>query len=148
MKNLVKGKTYKILFAGDNYANQLLIKFASDKIVHNELFSVNNIKATMEFLRKDGKFANPELSPKPDLIILDFNQHLSNLTSLSLEIKSNAAVRSIPLVILTECYDRDVIKLFCPVADAYISKPSEIHQFFNIIHCFWHSWFSGNELSQ
>lgn len=78
----------------------------------------------MAYLRRRGKFADPELSPRPAMILLDLNMPRKDGRKALLEIKSDPALMDIPIVIWTTS-DLKEDKVMCidAGADAFMTKP-------------------------
>ena len=75
-----------------------------------ELDVVRDGEEAMNFLRKNGQFAN---APRPDLILLDLNLPKKDGREVLIEIKSDEQLKTIPVVILTTSNaESDIIKTY------------------------------------
>ena len=87
-------------------------------------------------------------SVRPDLILLDLN--LPNKTGFEIleELKLDAELKSIPIIILTSSEASiDINRCYKLHANAYIVKPNNLAGFRNIVKQIESFWFSIAELS-
>jgi len=130
-----------ILLVEDNPTDVLITKegLLSAKVL-NEMHVADDGVVAMEFLRREGKFAD---APRPDLILLDLNMPRKNGQEVLAEIKSDDYLMDIPVVILTTSQANDDIgKAYGHHANCFISKPVEFGDFAKVvetIHTFWFS---------
>jgi CheY-like chemotaxis protein len=90
----------------------------------NDLRFVDDGEELMDYLHRRGKYANPELSPCPDLILLDLNMPRKDGRTALKEIKADPILRSIPVVILTTSQEeQDILQSYQTSASSYIVKP-------------------------
>jgi two-component system response regulator len=84
----------------------------------------------MAYLRQMGPFADPALSPRPSLILLDLNMpRLSGKEVLAL-LKSDPDLKSIPVVVFTtSSREEDVIECYRIGANSYVPKPTDFAEF-------------------
>lgn len=108
--------------------------------LHNSLHVVQDGVAAMDFLRKNGKYAN---SPRPDLIILDLNLPKKDGRQVLSEIKVDENLKRIPVVILTTSRaEEDVLKSYNLHANCYITKPIDMKQFMHVVQSIEQFWLS------
>ena len=125
-------KPVLILMADDDPEDCLLTKKTLQKArLANELRFVQDGKELLDYLARDGRFADPSTSPRPDLILLDLNMpNMAGLDSLW-EINLRPALRRIPIVILTASEaSLDISDSYNLGAYAYLVKPvtfSKLH---------------------
>src|SRR5437763_13337861 len=99
MPNSVKSIT--ILLADDDADDRMLAKDALDESrVANELRFVEDGEQLLDYLYRRGPFADPKVSPRPGLILLDLNMPRKDGREALREIKSDPALRQIPIVVL------------------------------------------------
>jgi chemotaxis family two-component system response regulator Rcp1 len=132
MMNFELAKPIKILLVEDNEPDVVLTQEAfKEAKISNSLYVAEDGVEAIEFLRKQGKFADV---PRPDLILLDLNLPRKDGRTVLEEIKADASLASIPVVILTTSSDeRDIIRAYTSHANCYIIKPVDFLQFMNII---------------
>ncbi len=125
-------KTLHILLVEDNRGDVRLTREALDESGHPYRLSVagDGVKA-MEFLRN----ANRGEGELPDLILLDWNLPRMDGREVLREIKSDAELRTIPVVVLTTSRAQaDIDRAYELQANCFISKPVDVLQFFSIIN--------------
>lgn len=90
-----------------------------------ELRSVKDGAELMDYLNRHGKYANPELSPLPVLLLLDLNMPRKDGRQALREIKADPDLKKIPVVIWTTS-DLPEDKVHCREAgaDGYVTKPN------------------------
>ena len=94
----------------------------------------------MAYLRREGPYGKAR---KPDLILLDLNMPRKDGREVLSEIKSDPALRHIPVVILTtSSADQDVIKTYDLGANAYVVKPVDLDQLVTIVQKIEEFWFT------
>ena len=130
----------EILLIEDNQADVVLTKRAlkSGKVLHN-LHVANDGEAALAFLR-DVEYGK---APRPDLVLLDLNLPKVNGREVLAKIKSNEALASIPVVVLTTSKaDEDVMIAYELHANSFITKPVDWPQFMNVIQHIEEYWFT------
>jgi CheY-like chemotaxis protein len=105
----------------------------------NQLHVARDGVEAMDFLRREGRFAQ---APRPDLILLDLNLPRRDGRELLAEIKADAELRLIPVLVLTTSEaDRDVIGAYSSHANSYITKPIDFNRFIEIVRGITNYWF-------
>jgi CheY-like chemotaxis protein len=114
-----------ILVADDDAEDCMLIKEAfKEGLLLNGLRFVEDGEELMDYLRHQGKYTDPSLSPRPGIILLDLNMPRKDGREALKEIKSDPELRGIPVVILTTSKDEeDILKSYNIGANSYITKP-------------------------
>ena len=109
------------------------------KILNNLHVAVDGIEA-MSYLNKEGKFKD---KPRPDLIILDLNLPKKDGREVLGEIKGDASLKKIPVVILTTSEaEQDILRSYELHANCYITKPVNMDQFIKVVKSVGDFWFS------
>jgi CheY-like chemotaxis protein len=128
-----------ILLVEDSPADVRLTREAlKEAKVLNVLHTVHDGVTALAFLRKDGPFAG---SPRPDLILLDLNLPRKDGREVLAEIKQDESLKRIPVVILTTSRaEEDVVRSYDLHANAYITKPVDLKQFFEIVRAIEGFW--------
>jgi CheY-like chemotaxis protein len=122
-----------ILLVEDNPADVRLAReaFRTSKL-QSVLSVVKDGVEAMDFLHKTGSYVD---AAKPDLIFLDLNLPRKDGREVLAEIKGDAELKRIPVVILTTSRaDRDVTASYNLNANCYVVKPADLDQFFEVIH--------------
>ncbi|MER7501958.1 response regulator [Nonomuraea pusilla] len=121
-----------VLLVEDDQGDILLTREAFElNKVRNRLNVVNDGEQAMAYLRREGPYAG---AGRPDLILLDLNlPRMSGLEVLR-EVKSDAALRAIPVVVLTTSEaEEDIVRSYRLHANAYVSKPVDFEQFIRVV---------------
>jgi two-component system, chemotaxis family, response regulator Rcp1 len=93
----------------------------------------------MEFLRREGAFNS---APRPDIILLDLNMPRKDGRELLAEIKGDAKLRSIPVIVLTSSSaEQDIANAYSLHANCYITKPADFTRFKEVIKSIEAFWF-------
>lgn len=131
----------EILLVEDNPGDVMLTKHAlADAKVANNLYVANDGMEGLNFLRKQGKFAD---APRPDLILTDLNMPRMDGHEMIAEIKQDPALRAIPVVILTSSEaEKDIVKTYDLGANCYVTKPVDLDQFMVVIKSIEDFWLS------
>lgn len=97
-----KGKNITILVAEDDEDDRLLMEEAlAENRLANDLYFVEDGEELMDFLLHRGNYSDPQLAPRPSLILLDLNMPRKDGREAIKEIKSDPNLRQIPIVVLT-----------------------------------------------
>lgn len=90
----------------------------------NELRFVEDGEDLLDYLRRKGRYTNPKDAPRPGLILLDLNMPRKDGREALREIKSDPALKSIPIVVLTTSKaEEDVLRSYNLGANCFITKP-------------------------
>ena len=115
---------FKILLVEDNYEHLRLTRYIIKRQkVPGDVVVVRDGQEALDYLYRRGNFADPEASPRPDLVLLDLNiPRISGKEVLS-TIKSDEHLKAIPVIVVSSSdRDEDVKYAFEQGAVAYISK--------------------------
>jgi CheY-like chemotaxis protein len=126
------GIMIQILLVEDDPGDVLITReaFAENK-VRNHLSVVSDGEAAMAFLRREGQFAS---APRPDLILLDLNLPRKAGHEVLAEVKSDADLQRIPVVILTTSdAEEDILRSYDLHANAYVTKPVDFDRFLDVV---------------
>jgi two-component system, chemotaxis family, response regulator Rcp1 len=121
-----------ILLVEDNEADVVLtLEAFKEAKVKNDLHVVKDGVEAMAFLRREGKYAD---APRPDVILLDLNLPRKDGRQVLKEIKNDASLKLIPVVVLTTSRsEEDVIQAYTQHANCYIAKPVDFDQFMHVV---------------
>jgi CheY-like chemotaxis protein len=121
-----------ILLIEDNIGDVELTIAAFDELKSSHTFhTVQDGEQALEFLHKKGKYG---AAVRPDLILLDLNLPKKNGWEILNNIKHDSALKTIPVVILTNSQDeKDITMCYMLHANCYIVKPLGFSEFVNVI---------------
>jgi len=92
----------------------------------------------MAFLRREGQFA---AAPRPNLILLDLNLPRKGGREVLSELKSDPALRAIPVVVLTtSTAPMDIAEAYDLHANCYVTKPVDLEALFEAISAIGKFW--------
>lgn len=131
----------EILLVEDNPGDaRLAVEALKDSKVHNNLYHVKDGVEAMRFLRRQAEYAD---APLPDLVLLDLNLPRKDGHEVLKEMKGDAKLRLIPVVVLTtSAAERDLIKSYNLHANAYVVKPMSLDQFVEVVQAIEEFWLS------
>jgi CheY-like chemotaxis protein len=126
---------FTLLMADDDPDDKVLTEQACrDHINCGDLHFVEDGEELMDYLHRSGKYADPALSPRPALILLDLNMPKKDGRQALMEIKSDPDLQSIPIAIWTTSDEKeDRIQCLKAGADEYVTKPSGYAELVNNI---------------
>ena len=132
---------FEVLLVEDSPGDVRLTREAlKDAKVHINLHVTSDGMEAMEFLRREGKWAE---APRPDLILLDLNLPRKSGREVLEEIKKDPAFMGIPVVILTtSASDRDILQSYLLHANCYITKPVDLEGFLKVVRSIDSFWLS------
>jgi two-component system response regulator len=120
------GKSVTILLADDDKEDRELARDAlQDSKLANEMRFVVDGQDLMNYLRREGHYADPSVdAPRPGIILLDLNMPKKDGREALAEIKSDESLRRIPVVVLTTSNDeQDVLRTYDLGVNSFITKP-------------------------
>ena len=126
-------KRIHILLAEDNLGDIILIREAfGERNLIDRISVVKDGKQALEFIYKDGKYANAET---PDLIILDINLPKINGLEVLKKIKKSKDLKKIPVIMLTSSSSqKDINESYDNYANCFITKPDDVDDFLKAIN--------------
>lgn len=93
----------------------------------------------LAYLRQEGRFASV---PRPALMLLDLHLPRKDGREVLREMKSDPALRLIPVVVLTTSRaEEDVRRAYADHANSYVTKPMDFQQFSAVLSAICHYWF-------
>ena len=108
--------------------------------VANEVSHVVDGVQAMEYLRRQGSYAD---APRPDLILLDLNLPRKSGREVLEEVKADAELKIIPVVVLTTSQaEEDILRSYQLHANCYITKPVNFDRFLEVVKSIENFWLS------
>jgi len=132
MPDTERNRTAEILLVEDNPGDVRLMQEAFREIhVPHHLSAVDTGGKALEFLRKRGEDKG---ASKPDLVLLDLNLPDMHGLEVLTAIKTDPALRRIPVVVFSSSKKREeVVKAYNLNANSYIMKPIELADFIRVV---------------
>lgn len=142
------GKPITILMADDDEDDRLLAQEALEECrLANDLHFVQDGEELLDYLYHRGKFTPPSQSPRPGLILLDLNMPRKDGREALQEIKADAELRQIPVVVLTTSKaEEDIYRTYDLGANSYITKPVTFESLVEVMKILGRYWFEIVEL--
>lgn len=122
---MADGQTISILIADDDPDDRMLIEEAfEENRLGNELRFVEDGEDLLDYLNRRGKWADPESSPRPGLILLDLNMPRMDGREALKHIKADPSLAKIPVVVLTTSkQEEDILRTYGLGVNSFITKP-------------------------
>jgi len=121
-----------VLLVEDDPADVLMIRDAFDEhATRSPLHVVGDGHQALQFLRQEGEFSGV---PRPGLVLLDLNLPRRNGLEVLAEIRADASLGPIPVVMLTTSQaQEDILRSYQLYASAYVTKPIDYDDFITAI---------------
>jgi CheY-like chemotaxis protein len=141
MSSQAVSRPVEVLLVEDNPGDVRLTREAlREGKIRNNLHVARDGVEALAFLRRQGEHAG---APRPDLILLDLNLPRKDGREVLTEIKDDASLRQIPVVVLTSSQaEEDIIRAYDLHANCYISKPVDLDQFISVVRSIEDFWFT------
>jgi CheY-like chemotaxis protein len=143
------GNLVPILIADDDEEDRMLARDAlTESRLVNPIHFVEDGLELMDFLLRRGSYRDPAAAPRPGLILLDINMpRMTGLEALT-QIKSDAELRRIPVVILTTSRaDEDILRSYDLGVNSFISKPVTFEGLVSVMRLLGTYWFEIVDLA-
>ena len=143
----MNGEPIVILLVEDDPAHAEIVRRNMEGFrVANQLVHVDDGQKALDFLYRRGDFGEPELSPRPGLILLDLRlPKVDGLEVLEI-VKGDADLCQIPVVVLTtSAAEADMIKAYKYHANSYLVKPVTFPEFVEMMKIIGYYWLAWNE---
>jgi CheY-like chemotaxis protein len=127
-------KLKRILFAEDN-PNDLELSMAAleEHNLANEVVAVRNGAEALDYLYRRGNFAS-RAEGHPAVVLLDLKMPKVDGMEVLRRIKSDPAMKAIPVVILTSSREeQDLVKSYELGVNAYVVKPIDFQQLISAV---------------
>lgn len=143
-------KPITILMADDDPDDRQLTKeaFVEAKL-SNDLRFVEDGVELMEYLNRQGRYADPASSPRPGIILLDLNMPRKDGREALQELKADPRFRMIRVIIMTTSKaEEDILRTYNLSAASYITKPVTFDSLVDVIRTLGKYWLEIVELPE
>lgn len=132
-----------ILMADDDPDDRELAREAfAESHLANPLYFVEDGEELLDYLCRRGRFADPERSPTPGLILLDLNMPKKDGREALAEIKADGRLRHIPVVVMTTSQaEQDIFKSYDLGASSFVTKPVTFQALVQVLKSIGEYWF-------
>ena len=122
----------RILIVEDNLADaHLVIEALRECAVPTQITVVGNGLQALAYLRREGQYTGV---PLPDLLLLDLNLPKIDGREVLVKIKSDPALKHIPVIIFTSSEaDHEVLLAYRQGASCYLIKPHKLENYFSLL---------------
>jgi two-component system response regulator len=138
-----KANNYCVLIADDDIDDQYMLKQAFNSVqLEEHVITVNDGVELLDYLNKRGKYKDVAVMC-PKIILLDLNMPKKDGRECLREIKANARLSSIPVVVYsTSSNPDDIAYAYQHGASSYISKPYSYQELVRMTDTFKQYWFN------
>ncbi len=135
-----------ILLIEDDETHAMLITRAFEDVkIGHEIRWVCRGDEALDYLFHKGKFADPEDSPRPDLILLDLRLPVVDGHEVLRVIKGSEDLKVLPVVILSTSQNKsDIAKAYSNYANSYLVKPMGSDMFREMMEALGNYWLKWN----
>jgi CheY-like chemotaxis protein len=138
-----------ILMADDDEEDREMTREAlqDDLLASQMKFAVDG-QDLMDYLRREGPYEDESVhAPRPEIILLDLNMPRKDGREALAEIKTDASLRQIPVVVLTTSKDdEDVLQTYELGVNSFITKPVTFTGLVEVMRAWSRYWFEISEL--
>ena len=122
----------RLLLVEDNVADaHLVIEALRECAVPTQVAVVSDGLQALAYLHREGQYAGVAL---PDLLLLDLNMPKKDGREVLVEIKSDQALKHIPVIIFTSSEaDHEVLLAYRHGASCYLIKPHQLESYFSLL---------------
>ena len=141
------GRPIDILIVEDDPGDELMtIEALEENRVGNTLHVVRDGQEALDFLYRTGDHTD---APRPGLVLLDLNLPKYSGRQILERIKSDQDLCDIPVVVLTtSSSEDDIVSSYRSHANAFVTKPVEIDQFFQVVRSMEQFWLEVVKLAR
>ena len=131
---------FSILYVEDNPGDVYLVRTALRECCANVDFAtVDNGEDALHYLRRQGRYVQAR---RPDLILLDLNLPRKSGEEVLVDVKSDLALKTIPVVVFSSAASEVVCQpVYQGYANTCIRKPSEADGFLRVMRQTYEYWF-------
>jgi DNA-binding response OmpR family regulator len=143
----MNGEPLIILLVEDNPDHaELVMRNMENFKVANTIIHVEDGEAALDYLYGRGSYADRTQFPMPHLMLLDLRLPKIDGLEVLKEVKNNADLRAMPVVILTTSdAERDMAMAYEYHANSYVTKPVNFGEFSELLKDLGFYWLAWNK---
>ena len=132
-------RSVELLLVEDNEDDAVIIQEVfADMRLATLIKVAQDGEEALAYLQRKGKYKGVRM---PDIVLLDINMPKKNGFEVLEEMKKDARLRSLPVIILTTSQrEEDVVRSYATGACSYIHKLVDLEQFKHLMMQFEHYW--------
>lgn len=136
----VKGVT--IAIAEDDHDDRMMIEDAlRDCHITNPVDFLEDGEALMQYLRREGPYADLKGTQLPGLVLLDLNMPRKDGREALAEIKADPGLRHVPVVVMTTSRSPDDVAVTYDIgANSYVAKPIHYEELLDVLRTLGKYW--------
>ena len=139
-------KPASLLLVEDNPMDvELILDAFKEARLNNKIHTARNGKEALEFLFGEGKYADRNQYPLPDIVLLDLKMPGIDGHEVLRRIKSTEKLKRLPVIILTSSRDEgDRAMSYDNGANSYLVKPVSFDEFLKVVKTISDYWLTLN----
>lgn len=147
MTPIPKGEPISILQVEDDPAHAEIVRRNLEGArMASRLTHVSDGQAALDYLTRQGEYADTQRYPQPHLILLDLRLPKVDGLEVLKAIKTSPHLDGLPVVILTtSAAEADMVKAYQYHANSYLVKPVDHAQFQQLMQAFGYYWLAWNQ---
>ena len=143
---MIKGNPVTILLVEDDPAHaEIVRRNLGDFRVATRIVHVADGQAALDYLFRQGAYADPKTSPRPNLILLDLRLPKVDGLEVLRRIKEDEELKCLPPVVLTTSgAESDMVNAYTQGAVSYLVKLVDFEKFTQLMEAFGFYWLAWN----
>jgi CheY-like chemotaxis protein len=144
---MANGEPIYILFVEDDPAHaEIAMRNLRKSRIANNITHVSDGQQALDYLYRQGEYADPELSPRPHIVLLDLRLPKVDGLEVLAKIRSHPELHHIPIVVLTTSEaEIDIVKAYSYNVNSYLVKPLDFNKFSDLLDSFGFYWMAWNK---
>ena len=139
------GEPVLVMLVEDNFDHaELIMRTLADHRLANKIIHLADGQTALDYLFRHGEYADPSVSPRPHVILLDLRLPRVDGLEVLERIKDSPELCVIPVVALTTSEaERDVMRAYNHHVNSYLVKPvgyDEFTRLMNDLGFYWLGW--------
>lgn len=141
------GEPLIILFIEDDPAHaEITMRNFKKNRISNKVIHLWDGQEALDYLFRQGRYADPKLSPTPHLILMDLRLPKVDGLEVLEKLRAEEKLKCIPTVILTTSEaEIDISRAYNYNVNSYLVKPLDYTKFSNMIEAFGFYWVVWNK---
>jgi len=134
-----------VMLVEDNPAHaEIIIRLLQEHRITQQIQHVSDGEAALDYLFRRGQYADPAMSPRPHVTLLDLGLPGMDGLEVLKEIKTTEELQKIPVVVVTTSdAESDVARAYDYHANSYLVKPVDFARFTQLMDelgSYWLRW--------